>query len=138
MNTMNITPDQIRAAAKTNLDAIIEITAAQFNAVEKIANLQAVAIKSAFEDTIANVRAAARGLIDDGHCELRLKATGAGPLHVALIGVEGGVFRDRDTLSVWARPGEVSAWDLKWQLAGDQSGVTLVRLPLPATAGGGR
>ena len=44
MNTMNITPEQIRAAAKTNLDAIIEITAAQFNAVEKIANLQAVAV----------------------------------------------------------------------------------------------
>ena len=59
MNTMNITPEQIRAAAKTNLDAIIEITTAQFNAVEKIANLQAVAIKSTFEDTIANVRALA-------------------------------------------------------------------------------
>jgi hypothetical protein len=43
MNTMNLTPEQIRAATKANLDAIIEITTAQFSAVEKIANLQAVA-----------------------------------------------------------------------------------------------
>jgi len=52
----NVTPEQVRAATKANLDAIIEIATAQFSAVEKIANLQAVAIKSAFEDTIANVR----------------------------------------------------------------------------------
>ena len=38
MNTINITPEQIRAAAKTNLDEMIEIATAQFNAVEKIAN----------------------------------------------------------------------------------------------------
>ena len=60
MNTMNpisLTPEQVRAAAKANLDAILEITTTQFSAVEKIANLQAMAMKSAFEDTIANVRA---------------------------------------------------------------------------------
>ena len=59
MNTISVTPEQVRAATKTNLDAIIEIATAQFNAIEKIANLQAVAIKSAFEDTISNARALA-------------------------------------------------------------------------------
>ena len=59
MNTMNLTPEQVRAASKANLEAIVEIANAQFGAVEKIANLQAAAIKSAFEDTIANVRALA-------------------------------------------------------------------------------
>ena len=59
LNTISVTPEQVRAAAKTNLEAIIEIATTQAAAVEKIANLQAVAIKSAFEDTIANVRALA-------------------------------------------------------------------------------
>lgn len=59
MSTMNVTPEQIRAAGKANLEAIIEISTAQFAAVEKIGNLQAVAIKSAFEDTVANMRALA-------------------------------------------------------------------------------
>ena len=59
MNTINVTPEQIRVATKANLDAMIEIATAQFAAVEKIANLQAVAIKSAFEDTLANVRSLA-------------------------------------------------------------------------------
>ena len=57
LNTISVTPEQVRAAAKTNLEAIIEIATTQAAAVEKIANLQAVAIKSAFEDTVANVRA---------------------------------------------------------------------------------
>ena len=74
-------------------------------------------------------------LIDDHHCELRLKALAAGKLHVTMVGVEQGVFRDRDTLSVWVQPGQSVAFDLKWQLAGDSSGVTLVALPatVPAT-----
>ena len=59
MNTINVTPEQVRAATKSSLDAIIEIATAQFSAVEKIANLQAVALKSAFEDTMANARALA-------------------------------------------------------------------------------
>ena len=59
MNTISLTPEQVRAAAKANLEAILEITTTQFGAVEKIANLQAVAIKSAFEDTVANARALA-------------------------------------------------------------------------------
>lgn len=71
-------------------------------------------------------------LIDDDHCQLRLKALTAGKLHVTMVGVEQGVFRDRDTLSVWVLPGQSVAFDLKWQLAGDSSGVTLT--PFAATA----
>ena len=67
MNTMNLTPEQIRAATKANLDAILEISTAQFSAVEKIANLQAVAIKSAFEDTIANARVCRHSVRDPNH-----------------------------------------------------------------------
>jgi phasin family protein len=90
MNTMNITPDQIRAAAKTNLDAIIEITAAQFNAVEKIANLQAVAIKSTFEDTIANVRALAGA---NGVQEyVKLQGSFAQPAYEKAIAYSKGVY----------------------------------------------
>jgi len=34
MNTINVTPEQIRVATKANLDAMIEIATAQFAAVE--------------------------------------------------------------------------------------------------------
>jgi phasin family protein len=90
MNTMNITPEQVRAAAKTNLDAMIEITTAQFNAVEKIANLQAVAIKSAFEDTIANVRALAGA---NGVQEyVKLQGSFAQPAYEKAIAYSKGVY----------------------------------------------
>ena len=90
MNTMNITPEQVRAAAKTNLDAMIEITTAQFNAVEKIANLQAVAIKSAFEDTIANVRALASA---NGVQEyVKLQGSFAQPAYEKAIAYSKGVY----------------------------------------------
>ena len=61
MNSMirSASPRNRSGPPPVNLDAIIEITTTQFGAVEKIANLQAVAIKSAFEDTVANVRALA-------------------------------------------------------------------------------
>jgi len=59
MSTMNVTPEQIQATNKANLEAIIAVTTAQFAAAEKIGNLQAIAIKTTFEDTVANVRALA-------------------------------------------------------------------------------
>lgn len=90
MDTMNITPEQVRAAAKTNLDAITEIATAQFNAVEKIANLQAVAIKSAFEDTIANVRALAGA---NGVQEyVKLQGSFAQPAYEKAIAYSKGVY----------------------------------------------
>lgn len=54
---MYVTPEQIQAAGKTQIDAMLSIAATQFAAFEKLANLQASAVKSAFEDSIANTRA---------------------------------------------------------------------------------
>jgi phasin family protein len=90
MNTMNLNPEQIRAATKASLDAIIEITTAQFSAFEKIANLQAVVIKSAFEDTIANVRAlAGAGNVQE---YVKLQASFAQPAYEKAIAYSKGVY----------------------------------------------
>ena len=90
MNTMNLTPEQIRAATKANLDAILEITTAQFSAVEKIANLQAVAIKSVFEDSIANVRALASA--NDVQEYVKLQGSFAQPAYEKAIAYTKGVY----------------------------------------------
>ena len=90
MNTMNLTPEQIRTATKANLDAIIEVTTAQFSAVEKIANLQAVAIKSAFEDAIANVRALASA--NDVQEYVKLQGSFAQPAYEKAIAYSKGVY----------------------------------------------
>ena len=47
---MYVTPEQIQAAGKANAESILSIAASQFAAIEKLANLQASAIKAAFED----------------------------------------------------------------------------------------
>ena len=90
MNTMNVTPEQARATTKANLDAIIEIATAQFNAVEKIANLQAVAIKSAFEDTIANVRALAAA--NNVQEYVKLQGSFAQPAYEKAVAYSKGVY----------------------------------------------
>jgi phasin family protein len=56
---MYVTPEQITSANKTNVDAALSIAAAQFAAMEKLANIQTSAIKSLFEDALANTRALA-------------------------------------------------------------------------------
>ncbi len=56
---MYVTPEQITAATKTNVESVLSIAAAQFAAVEKLAGLQTAAFKSMFEDSIANARALA-------------------------------------------------------------------------------
>ena len=56
---MYVTPEQITAATKTNVESVLSIAAAQFAAVEKLAGLQTAAFKSLFEDSIANARALA-------------------------------------------------------------------------------
>ena len=54
---MYVTPDQIQTANKANVEAILAVANAQFAAFEKLANIGAGAVKSAFEDSIANTRA---------------------------------------------------------------------------------
>ncbi len=56
---MYVTPEQITAANKTNVETVLSIAAAQFAAMEKLAGLQSAALKSMFEDSIANARALA-------------------------------------------------------------------------------
>jgi phasin family protein len=54
---MYVTPEQIQAANKANVEAILAIASTQFAALEKLANVNASAVKTAFEDSIANARA---------------------------------------------------------------------------------
>jgi phasin family protein len=54
---MYVTPEQIQTANKANVEAILSLAATQFAALEKLANLNANAIKAAFEDSLANTRA---------------------------------------------------------------------------------
>jgi phasin family protein len=54
---MYVTPEQIQAANKANVEAFLAVANAQFAAFEKLATIQASAVKSAFEDSIANTRA---------------------------------------------------------------------------------
>lgn len=54
---MYVTPEQIQATNKANVEAILAVANAQFAALEKLANLNASTVRSAFEDSIANTRA---------------------------------------------------------------------------------
>src|SRR6266850_1390481 len=54
---MYVTPEQIQAAQKANVETLLAVANAQFAAFEKLANINAGAVKSAFEDSIANTRA---------------------------------------------------------------------------------
>ena len=54
---MYVTPEQIQAANKANVEAFLAVANAQFAAFEKLATIQAGAVKSVFEDSIANTRA---------------------------------------------------------------------------------
>lgn len=54
---MYVTPEQIQSANKANVEALLAVANAQFAAFEKLANMSAGAVKSAFEDSIANTRA---------------------------------------------------------------------------------
>ncbi|MEW5864397.1 MAG: phasin family protein [Pseudomonadota bacterium] len=56
---MYVTPEQIQAAGKANVEAILSIASTQFAAIEKLANLNANAVKTAFEDSVAHIRALA-------------------------------------------------------------------------------
>ena len=54
---MYVTPEQIQAANKANVETLLAVANSQFAALEKLATIQAGAIKGAFEDSIANTRA---------------------------------------------------------------------------------
>jgi phasin family protein len=54
---MYVTPEQFQAANKANVEAVLSLAATQFAAMEKLANLNASAIRAAFEDSLANTRA---------------------------------------------------------------------------------
>jgi phasin family protein len=54
---MYLTSEQIQATNKANMETLLAIANAQFAAFEKLANINASAVKSAFEDSIANTRA---------------------------------------------------------------------------------
>ncbi|OGA21317.1 MAG: granule-associated-like protein [Betaproteobacteria bacterium RIFCSPLOWO2_02_FULL_67_19] len=56
---MYVTPEQVQAANKANVDAILALATSQYAAFERFANLNATAFKTAFEDSIANARALA-------------------------------------------------------------------------------
>ena len=54
---MYVTPEQIQAAQKATVEALLAVANAQFAAFEKLANINAGAVKSVFEDSMANTRA---------------------------------------------------------------------------------
>jgi phasin family protein len=53
---MYVTPEQIQASARANMEAMLSLATSQFAACEKIASLNAGAFKAAFEDAVANAR----------------------------------------------------------------------------------
>lgn len=53
---MYVTPEQIQAANKANVEAFLAVANAQFAAFEKLTALQVNAVKTAFEDGLANTR----------------------------------------------------------------------------------
>jgi phasin family protein len=56
---MYVTPEQIQAANKANVESFLSLASTQFAAIEKFANLNANAFKAAFEDSLSNARALA-------------------------------------------------------------------------------
>jgi len=90
MNTMNVTPEQIRAATKANMEAVFEFASAQFAAAEKIGNLQAMAMKTAFEDALANVRALTTAT--DPQEYMKLQASFAQPTIEKAVAYSKGVY----------------------------------------------
>jgi phasin family protein len=54
---MYVISEQIQATNKANVETLLAVANAQFAAFEKLANINASAVKSAFEDSIANTRA---------------------------------------------------------------------------------
>jgi phasin family protein len=56
-NAMYVTPEQIQAVSKAGSEAVLAVATAQFAAFEKLASLNASAVKQAFEDSVSQTRA---------------------------------------------------------------------------------
>lgn len=54
---MYVTPEQIQEANKANVETMLSFAAAQFAAMEKLTALSSNAVKTVFEDALANTRA---------------------------------------------------------------------------------
>lgn len=54
---MNVTPEQIQAAGKANVETMLSLAQMQFAAIEKLASLNTNAVKAVFEDSLSNARA---------------------------------------------------------------------------------
>ena len=54
---MYVTPEQIQSVNKANVETLLSVASTQFAAIEKLAALNASAIKAVFEDSLANTRA---------------------------------------------------------------------------------
>jgi len=54
---MYVTPEQIQAVNKSNVETLLSVASTQFAALEKLASLNANAMKAAFEESLANTRA---------------------------------------------------------------------------------
>jgi len=54
---MYVTPEQIQAATKANVETFLAVANAQFAAMEKLATLNTTVVRTAFEESIANTRA---------------------------------------------------------------------------------
>jgi phasin family protein len=54
---MYVTPEQIQAANKANVETFLAVANAQFVALEKLASINTGIVRSAVEDSIANTRA---------------------------------------------------------------------------------
>ena len=54
---MYVTPEQVAATNKAGIESILSFATSQFAAFERLANLNANAVKAIFEDSLANTRA---------------------------------------------------------------------------------
>lgn len=54
---MYVTPEQIAVANKASIESILSLATSQFATFERLANLNANAVKAIFEDSLANIRA---------------------------------------------------------------------------------
>ena len=56
---MSMTPDKILAKSKANMETMFSLATTQFSVMEKLAELNAAALKAAFEASMSNARAMA-------------------------------------------------------------------------------
>ncbi|MDH4191018.1 MAG: TIGR01841 family phasin, partial [Betaproteobacteria bacterium] len=56
---MYVTPEQIQAAVKANVETMLSLASTQFAAMERFSSLGAGAAKAAFDESVANTRALA-------------------------------------------------------------------------------